>query len=122
MKNVSGLRLGFLLCTAITLGGCTTIHEQSKMTDETYHSEIDMNQVQALVKSISKYIDTHVEGKKQSVFYDPETNKFFIQAELTNTEIKALYAKFDKNNIKIEPIDGEFIGITTNEKENPFAP
>ncbi|MCG7377357.1 hypothetical protein MH215_10150 [Paenibacillus sp. ACRSA] len=122
MKKNREFKLLILLCLAIAIGGCGYINESKSATDKMQSSEIEMKKINESLKSISKYIDTHVEGKKQSVFYEPETKKNVVQAELSNEEVAALYAKFDKNNINIEPIDGEFIGIMLNDKENLFAP
>lgn len=122
MKKNREFKLLILLCVAIAIGGCSAINGSKRTTDRINNSENATNQVSELLKPISDYIQVHIEGKKQAVFYEPETKKIIIQAELTNTEITDLYAKFDENNINIVPIDSEFNGIMPNEKDNPFSP
>ncbi|MDR6726081.1 hypothetical protein J2W91_004587 [Paenibacillus amylolyticus] len=122
MKMFFEFKLLILLCSAIAIGGCGAINETKSAENQMNNSETDTNEISELLKPISDYILVHVEGEKQAVFYDAETKKIVIQAELTSTEVTKLYSKFNKNNIKIEPIDGEFTGIMPNDKENHFAP
>ncbi|OMF17784.1 hypothetical protein BK131_07485 [Paenibacillus amylolyticus] len=122
MKKNREFKLLILLCLAIATGGCSNIDESKSAIDKIQSSEIEMKKINESLKSISEYISINVDGKKQAVFYKPETKKIVVQAEFTNVEVTALYAKFDKNKINIEPIDGEFIGIMPNDKENLFNP
>ncbi|MCL6658870.1 hypothetical protein [Paenibacillus amylolyticus] len=75
MKKNREFKLLILLCVAIAIGGCGAINGPKRTTDRINNSENATNQVSELLKPISDYIQVHIEGKKQAVFYEPETKK-----------------------------------------------
>ncbi len=128
MKKLIGIALTVALCATVAIVGYNYSVEKETASAalganvEIKNADFSPEKLESLVKPISYYVQVHVNGKKQSVCFDPESEKIVVQAEMTNEEIDGLYAQFDKKNISIASIDAEFVGIESNIDDNPFIP
>ena len=98
MKKQIGIALTVALSAAVAIMGYnySVVKETSSGNIEIKNDDFSPKKFEGLVKPISNYVQVHVNGKKQSVYFDPESKKIVVQAEMTNEEIDGLYAQFDK--------------------------